>query len=473
MRTALFLNPPSGLYRRDDRCQCKVDDQTVRVVFEPIELAIYAAIFERAGWRAAIRDYPARGGTWRDLEADLDALRPDFVLFIPTTPTIDSDLEVPRLVKARCPGAVTAGKGDYLSIHGGKILEQRPELDLILLGEPDLTLVDLAAGKDPATIDGVLLRDPETGGPVWRPQRRFLDDLDALPEPARHLLENDLYRSPETGHRMAVLHAARGCPADCTFCNISRVYGKKIRQRSPVRLIDEVERCVRDFGIREFLFHGDTFTYKKNWTIQVCQEIVRRGLQIRWGCNSRVDTICPERLAWMKRAGCWVIAFGVESGDQTILDDIKKGATVEQAREAVRMTKAAGLCAHAFTIIGTPNENHRTLEATWRLMRELDPDFFDFNIAYPLPGTELYAVGRRLSLFNEEMLPHGSYAKAAIRTRFLSNAELTEWRRRALLRMYLRPRYILRTLWRARSPNRIAHYVKAGAFRLRSLLATD
>ncbi|NUP90561.1 MAG: radical SAM protein [Candidatus Sumerlaeia bacterium] len=470
MRTALFINPPSGLYRRDDRCQCKVDDQTVRVIFEPIELAIYAAIFERAGWRCAIRDYPARGGTWQDLEADVRALQPGVLLFVPTTATIQSDLQIPALAKAQCAETVVIGKGDYLNIFGERIFAEVPELDAILLGEPDLTLIDIAEGRPIPEIDGVMFRDA-AGQPVRRPQRRFLDDLDSLPPPARHLLETHLYTSPESGRPMGVIHAARGCPADCTFCNISRVYGKKIRQHSPERVVEEIETAVRDFGIREFLFHGDTFTYKKNWTINVCKRIVERGLKVRWGCNSRVDTMCPERAAWMKRAGCWVVAFGIESGDQGILDDIKKGATVEQARQAVRITREAGLCVHAFTIIGTPNESRETLAKTYAFLRELNPDFFDFNVAYPLPGTELYATGKSESLFNEEILPHGSYAKAAVRTKFLSNAELSEWRRRALLRMYLRPSYIARTLWRARSPNRIAHYMRAGWSRLLSLRA--
>jgi radical SAM superfamily enzyme YgiQ (UPF0313 family) len=469
MRTALFINPPSGLYRRDDRCQCKVDDQTVSVIFEPIELAIYAAIFEREGWRSAIRDYPAMGSTWQDFEHDVDTLEPDVVLFVGTTATIEADMQVPEIVKALRPEAIVLGKGETLGLWGKSILEQHPELDAILLGEPDLTLQELAQGRGLGEVEGTLRRDAETGEIVRRPRETFLQDLDALPMPARHLLMADLYRSPETGRRMGVIHTQRGCPADCTFCNIGKVYGKKIRTRTPEHVCDEIEAAVRDFGIREFLFHGDTFTYKRNWTIGVCQEIVRRGLKVRWGCNSRVDSICPERAEWMRRAGCWVVAFGVESGSQEILDSIKKGATLEQAREAIRVTKAAGLCAHVFMIVGTPEESHKTLEATEAFLRDLDPEFFDLNIAYPLPGTELYGKGQRTGLFDERRLSYGSYASAAIRSRYLSSKELTEWRRKTLLRLSLRPRYILRTLWRARSPNRIRHYVSAGWARLRSL----
>ena len=135
------------------------------------------------------------------------------------------------------------------------------------------------------------------------------------------------------------------------------------------------------------------------------------------------------------------------------------------------MTKEAGLCVQAFMIIGTPDETEETLEKTFEFIQELDPDFFDFNITYPMPGTELYQTGLEEGLFREEVLPHGSYADGIISSRALSNERLTEWRKDSLLKLSLRPKYIARTLWRARSPNRIAHYVRAGLFRLKSLTA--
>lgn len=155
-----------------------------------------------------------------------------------------------------------------------------------------------------------------------------------------------------------------------------------------------------------------------------------------------------------------------------MLDEMKKGITIDQIRRAFQLTREAGIATHAFFIAGMPNESRQTLARTLALARELDPDFFDFNIAYPLPGTEFYEQARSAGLFNEETLPYGSYGQAAIRTRFLSNEDLTRWRRRALLGMYLRPRYILRTLYQARSPNRIYHYLRAAFLRMRTLMTT-
>jgi radical SAM superfamily enzyme YgiQ (UPF0313 family) len=171
----------------------------------------------------------------------------------------------------------------------------------------------------------------------------------------------------------------------------------------------------------------------------------------------------------MKAAGCWVVAFGVESGSQAILDSMKKGQQVERAYDAARVCRRHGLRVHAFFVIGMPLETRATLQETMRFIRRLDPDFFDFNIAYPLPGTELYEMVSREGLWEKDPAATG-YANAAARTRELSSAELTAWRRKALLKMYLRPRYIARTLMRAGGPREALNYLKAGSRRLRQLI---
>ena len=321
---------------------------------------------------------------------------------------------------------------------------------------------------------GVAFARRDDGGStvVVSEARPMVEDLDALPFPARDLLDNDLYRSPESGGRISVIQAHRGCPARCVFCPAGAVSGYRVRFRSPANVVEELRECVEVHGIREFLFNGDTFTIRKSWVVELCRRIVEAGLDVRWGCNSRVDTLDAERAEWMKRAGCWVVAFGVESGSQTLLDKMGKGARVEQAVEAVGIARRAGLLAHTFYVIGLPWETRETLAETFEFARRLDADFFDFNIAYPLPGTPLWEIARRDGLFEGPTPTETSYAQAALRTYELSGAELNEWRRKALLKLYLRPRYIWRSLARARSPRVLKNYVWAAARRLRSLLAT-
>jgi radical SAM superfamily enzyme YgiQ (UPF0313 family) len=298
----------------------------------------------------------------------------------------------------------------------------------------------------------------------------LIENLDSLPFPARDLLNNELYRSPETGEKLTVIHANRGCPAKCIFCPAGAVSDYKLRLRSPDNVLAEITECMERFRIGEFLFHGDTFTMKKSWVIDLCKKIVESRLKIRWGCNSRVDTIDDERAQWMKRAGCWVVAFGVESGSQEMLDQMKKNQKVEKAFEAVEVCRRAGLRTHAFYVIGLPWENKETLSATLELAERLDTDFFDFNIAYPLPGTEFYNIAVRDGLIEQNLIREASYARAGVRSYHLSAQELTRWRKQALLHLYLRPRYILRTLSRIRSAREFRHYFASALRRMKHLL---
>jgi radical SAM superfamily enzyme YgiQ (UPF0313 family) len=249
------------------------------------------------------------------------------------------------------------------------------------------------------------------------------------------------------------------------------MFDYKVRERSVESVAAEIEECVHKYGIRDFLFHGDTFTLHKKWLIQLCRIIVERGLDVHWGCNSRVDTIDDERAEWMRKAGCWVVAFGFEHGDQDILDKMKKGARVEKAYEAVRICRRHDLQVHGFFVVGTPWETKETLEKAFEFAKALDTDYFDFNIAYPLPGTELHDIVVRDGLFEvpEESTSVG-YAQAAVRTYELSSEELTEWRKKALFRLYRRPSWIFRTVKNAAANGNTMFYAREAWFRLNRLL---
>lgn len=510
----LFINPPTGLYRRDDRCQCTVEDQTVQVVFPPMDLAYSAACAERQGALCRIRDYPAMGRGWEHFIRDLERFRPHVLILNSTTATLVGDLQACQIAKDRIAGVLTVAKGETLVVNAVQVLRDHPELDLVLPNEPELAVEELAGGKAFHEVRGLHFRgdlpgrwgqplgenlvEPEgksqisavrkrrseaeraaqfEGVPLgervfFTGKRELHQDLDSLPLPARHLLRNSIYKSPETGNPLTVIHGNRGCPAKCVFCPAGVLTDFSVRYRDPANIVEEIRQCVEEHGIREFLFHGDTFTLNKKWMIELCERIRAANLDIHWGCNSRVDTIDDERAAAMKAAGCWVVAFGIETGDEEMLRHMKKNATLDQAREAVACVKRNGLRVHTFFVIGLPWETEETLENTWRFIQELDPDFFDFNIATPLPGTELHEVAVRENLFEQDYDPaRTGYASGAIRTFSGLDSEFFEkWRRERLLRMYLRPRYITRMLGRAGSPRNTLMYARAGAKRLRQLV---
>jgi radical SAM superfamily enzyme YgiQ (UPF0313 family) len=446
----------------------------------------------------------------------LKDFQPDALILNTTTATMDGDLETCRLAKEHLSGIMTIAKGETLVVNATSVLRDHSELDLILPNEPELAVEELVQGLPLSGVKGLHFRgdllerfgeepapslvEPEGKAQIasvkarrapeervavldeeaplaervfFSGKRHLHQDLDEIPMPARHLLNNKLYISPETGNPLTVIHGNRGCPAACIFCPAGVLTDFTVRYRSPESIIRELKDCVKTHGIREFLFHGDTFTINKKWLLKLCQLIRDEKLDIHWGCNSRVDTMDDERAEAMKAAGCWVVAFGIETGDAEMLKKMKKNATLEQARDAVACVKRGGLRVHTFFVIGLPWETEETLENTWQFIQELDPDFFDFNIATPLPGTELHGIALKENLFEESYDPkRAGYATGSTRTfSGLNGAYLQEWRRRHLLRMYLRPRYIARMLMRAGSPKNTMQYARAGTRRLKQLLA--
>jgi radical SAM superfamily enzyme YgiQ (UPF0313 family) len=441
-----------------------------------MDLAMSAACAERAGAECRIEDYPATGRGWDAFLKDLEDFQPDVLVLNSTTATLQGDLETCRLAKERLPDIVTMGKGETLVVTAAHVLRDHAELDLVLPNEGEEAVEELASGAGFCAVKGVHFRgtllerfgeapaatlvEPEGKAQVAAKKRRLAPEervavlepeaplaervfftgkrdlqqnLDSLPFPARHLLRNEVYVSPETGNPLTVIHGNRGCPAKCVFCPAGVLTDFTVRQREPKRIVEELRECVEKYNIREFLFHGDTFTINKRWLLELCSLIREANLKIRWGCNSRVDTIDDERAQAMKSAGCWVVAFGIETGDDEMLKKMQKNATVQQAREAVACVKRNGLRVHTFFVIGLPWETDETLQRSFEFMQELDPDFFDFNVATPLPGTELHNIALRENLFEADYDPaRTGYASGSTRTLGgLSSAYLTDWRRQS------------------------------------------
>jgi len=462
VRKVFLIYGPTGLYMRDDRCQAPVEGMTAQPNRAPLDLAYMAAMLEREGAACRIRDYAAEGLSWKDFEKDLLLFGPDLLVVSVTTPTFERDLEACRIAKGLIPDITTVAKGAHFSPKDEEVFLSHREMDLAIRGESEHAIVEIASGRSYRDILGLTYRQ---GDGLKRNARRpyiETEDLDRLPFPARHLIRNELYTAPDTGEPITLINVGRGCPHRCIFCAVSIASGFKLKVRSPANVADELEECVKRHGIRNFFFRADTFTWNEDWTVEVCREILRRDLKIRWGTNSRVDTISPRRLEWMKKAGCWIIGFGIESGNDESLKLMKKRATCADARRAVYLTKRHGIKTYGLFIVGLPWETRAMVEDTARFMRELDPDFADVNIAYPLPGTEYYRMALEQGLFREEDFGKGDYSKAVVRTSSLSSGDLVRLRRKAILAFYLRPSYIWRTLAGIRSFGVFRNYIYHG-----------
>jgi radical SAM superfamily enzyme YgiQ (UPF0313 family) len=462
IQKVFLIYPPTGVYMRDDRCQAPVEGMTAQPNRAPLDLAYMAAMLEALGIVCKIGDYAASKASWEELEQEIKNFAPDLLLVSVTTPTLIHDLAACRIARKVSPATLTVAKGAHFTAKDDEVLLSHPELDLVIRGESEHAIADIAEGKDFSTILGLAYR--KDGQVLRNADRPYIEveDLDKLPFPARHLMNNRLYLAPDTGEPITMINTGRGCPHQCIYCAVTIASGYKLKVRSPKNIVDEIQECVDRHGIRNFFFRADTFTWDEKWVVDLCQMILDRGLKIRWGCNSRVDTISDKRLEWMKKAGCWIVGFGIESGNQEMLIKMKKRATLEQAENAVALCKKYGVKTYGLFLIGLPWETLETVNQTIRFAKKLGPSFLDFNIAYPLPGTEYYRIAKEMGLFDDKDLSKGDYARPIVRTLSLSTSQLIALRKKALLGFYLRPSYIFHTLKGIRSPRIFFNYVKSG-----------
>lgn len=468
-KKALFVVPPTGRYIREDRCQTPIDRLKTVALRPPIDLLYAAGAFRSKGVAARVRDYPAEEKTFEHFRRDIERTRPNYIILSITTPSLEDDLKAARIAKEIDPAIVTIAKGAHFNTLDVQTLERCPDLDIALRGEYEETCMDIARGLPLADIKGLTWRTEE-GRVVRNADRPLPADLDSIPYPARDLAKNKLYARPDTGEAQTTLVTNRGCPFSCTYCLANQVSGLKNRYRSVDNVIGEIRECVEQHNIRNFLFRSDLFTQNKKWVIELCDRIITEGLDISWASNSRVDTVNPEVLSAMKAAGCWLIAFGVEKGSDAALEAINKKATVEQAREALRITREAGIKRSIYILVGLPEDDRAAIAQDVEFAKELDPDFLEIFYPYPFPGTPLYREAVREGLLEDGVIPREAYGLPAMPTKHLTMEELADLRTECLRRFYMRPRFIARTLGQTRSVRELYNYTKYGVLQVRQFV---
>ncbi|MFH1386580.1 MAG: radical SAM protein, partial [bacterium] len=295
--------------------------------------------------------------------------------------------------------------------------------------------------------------------------RPLIKNLDELPFPAYHLVKIEKY-SPPPGlffkKPIIGMITSRGCPYDCNFCADTIIWQGQCRMKKSQFVVDEMEYLVTKFGAKEIKFYDDTFTANRSRVVEICQEILKRKIDVLWRCGSRVDRVDLELLRLMKESGCCSITFGIESGSDEILEKMNKNITVKQIKNAVKAAKSAGIETKGYFILNYPGETIATTEQTIKLSGELNLDFAVFNLFLPYPGTKArkevessYQIEPKLwdkidvsygdqIYFYQDKLP-AKYLKSAYR--------------RAGLGFYLRPRYILKSLLRINNLEMLKSYL--------------
>ncbi len=452
----LLIYPPSPVINREDRCQQPTKELLVIPPLPPTDLMYLASIAENCGFEAIIRDY-SQGGNF---EADLKEIQPNYLVANIATPTFKSDMMAVQLAKEIVPSICTIVKGAPFLTYNTNTIYENPFIDYVIMGEAELTLKDILDGVPDNEILGICYR--ENFQPVKNDKRPFIDNLDILPFPARHLVDNSIYRRPDNGKVQAVIKVARGCPFHCFFCLATPVSGAKVRTRSPENIVAELKECVEKYNIKNFLFWSDIFNFNREWTLELCQKIIESGLKITWSSNTRADTMDDEMAKMMYKSGCRLVSIGVESGSQKMLDNIGKKITLDDIRNTVKILKKNKIKIYNYFVIGLPWETEETVEETIKFAIELDSNFISFYTATPLPGTKYFAYAMLNKLVEGNLDFRSAYYEPVVRSEHLSKERIFELHKQAVKRFYLRPKFILKTLLSLRSFAEVKNYFVAG-----------
>lgn len=459
----LFIYPPSTLAEEFSELE------EVGNLQQPLGVAYLAAVLEKEGYIVKIIDSPPLSYNISDIIKQTLEFKPDIIGISAVTPTFYKAKEVAEKLKEVISVPILIG-GPHPTALPDETLSYEC-FDIGVMGEAEETILELVKiieNQDFTKLEnvpGIVFR--KDGRVVKTALRPFIHDLDSIAFPARHLLPplSAYHPTPATYKKLPIgtIMTSRGCPFKCTFCSRA-VFGSSYRFRSPKNVVDELEILVKDSHAAEIRVWDDTFNADPKRAIAICDEIVKRKLSISWTCLARVNFAKPEVLAAMKRAGCWQISYGIESGNNEILKNIKKGITIEMVREAVKETKRAGIASLGFFIIGLPGDTEQTMRQTIDFAKSLDLDAANFTICTPFPGTELYETLKQkgeIKKIEYDKLMVNLPDKLYYVPQGLDEATVKKYERMAYREFYLRPRFIIKQLRQIKSFTELWHKIKA------------
>jgi anaerobic magnesium-protoporphyrin IX monomethyl ester cyclase len=463
----LIINPPCEKgFERSGRWPSK---STGGAFQEPLFLAYAAAVLEKNNFEAELIDCRP---DYISLEKLNKKNTPDVGLVVvqTSTPSIEDDILSAEFLKKSNPKIKTVLVGPHPTIYYAEILEKNQLIDIVALGEYDYTILDIAKAieenKSIESIKGIAFK--KDGKAVKTNSREPISDLDEMPFPARRFLPVEKYYSPLFSARPSLrLVSSRGCPFQCTFCSWPQtMYGRKVRLRKPEKVVDEIEEMINKFGAKELYFDDDTFGAIPEHAISICNEILKRKIKIPWICMGRVDRINDKVLQKLSESGCRVIKYGVESGSAEILKNIKKGITPEQIEKAFTLTKKHKIQSYATVIFGLPGETKETIKETVKFVNRINPDFVQFSIATPYPGTEFFEQAQKNNwLIAKNWNEWDSIDKSVIEYPDLKKEKIEEAINIAYKKFYFRPEYLITQLIKIRSLKQLRQLLR-GALNL-------
>ena len=416
----------------------------IRFFTPPLGLAYLAGALVNEGFRVQIIDNAVENLTTDELVKRVKDS--DIVGITSTTPSFNTALKYAKLIKSEIPetfvilGGVHASFTPIDAIKGGA--------DAVCIGEGERAIVEIAKciekEKSVSEVKGICYRDSRSI--KFTDERGFEENLDNLPLPAYDLLPMDKYSVVGRKLEYFPVISSRGCPFGCIYCVTSRFMGRKFRAKSAERVGEELQWLCDEFGTKQIAFSDDTFTLNRKRVLEICRELRERGLDLKWSCSSRVDTIDRGLSSAMAKAGCTLIYFGVESASENILRFYRKRIDMQRTKDAIETVKKNGIYTACSFILGAPMETENEMMETVEAAIRLNPDYAQFSILTPYPGTELYEIARKNGWLLTENFDDYTAGKPVLKNFHLPPERIQEILKYAYRRFYLRPRYILKRI---------------------------
>ena len=456
----MLINPNSAL--------AGPDSMYARFVppIAPSGVAYIAALLEKNGFQVIIIDQYANKMSNEELSARINVESPQLVGFSCLTPVMSNVKVLVEQIRFFKKDIQIVLGNIHATMFAEELLKGKIA-DIAVRGEGEFSMLEIAqAIRDGRSLDAIKGISFVKGGKIYHnPDREVVQDLDDLLYPAWHLFRLEDYNTHPmiSLYRTALpIQASRGCSHRCTFCSQDTIY-KKPRYRKTANIVDEIEYMHKNLGVSNFVFIDAYFPFSIEYGLEFCEELMRRGMhnKISWVTETRVDKVNLELLKKMKAAGLHLLMYGFEVGNQEILDSINKRTTLEQARQAMQDTKKANILSLGLFMLGLPNETRQTCEETIRFAKELDCDIAKFNIAVPLPGSKFFQDFRdklNYTIEPEKFTSWSNWASSAEDLIYvpdgMSGKELTALQKKAMLKFYVRPRLIMRYVFKRILPLR-------------------
>lgn len=388
----MFINPPLKVRQRAD--------------FPPPALLYLSSVLKKAGKDVCVCD--ACSLSSKKLGAIIMGVMPDIIGISCWTTNRSQAFKTAKLARKLLPN-VKIIVGGYHATAFPEHMFQKADADVVVMGEAEETIVELIDafenGAALSDVKGIAFMEE---GTVRTTERRpLIENIDDVPFPDYSDIDLDRYLGlPENSLRATFIITSRGCPHRCIFCSSSSFWHKKWRCRSPENVAEEIKWLYHKHNVRAFIFFDDNFTVNEERSIDICRRIIENNLQIKWTTSSHVNHITRDLLRWMKKAGCYRIDFGVESGSPEILEYIRKKQTVDRIKKTFELVHSEGILPRPYLLVGCPGENHSTIQQTVELMKKIKPFAATATLLKVLPETEIYNFAKQKALIDDDFWLH-------------------------------------------------------------------